>query len=169
MAQRRKLASQMHKAGQFAYAKHELPPGHAVLQEISAYMLRSDTRNRIASALNTTGDQLDGDELSDLFATSFAEGDFLSMHADGFSGTYAFVASLATGPWKPEYGGALEMFCRDTRQWCGSLAPKFNTLVVFKTRQPVGPPHRVTMVQKEATGKWRRHGFQDGTEAWRML
>ena len=69
------------------------------------------------------------------------------------------VASLATGLWKPEYGGTLDMFCRNSQSWCGSIAPKFNTVVVFKTRQPVGPPHRVSMVQKEATGNWRRHGF----------
>ena len=150
----------MNRAGHFSYAKHELPSDHDVLAEISAYMLRNDTRHRIAAALNVSGDQLDDHELSDLFATSFGVGDFLSMHSDGFSGTYAFVASLANQPWRPEFGGALEMFCRDTRKWCGSLAPTFNSLVVFKTRQPVGPPHRVAAVREEADAQgWRRHGF----------
>lgn len=166
-AARRDVANGMRRRGLFSYAKRELPPDHAVLAEIAEYMLRNDTRHRIAVALNTSagldvsGDRLDARELSDLFATSFGVGDFLSMHADGFSGTYAFVASLAAGgAWRPEYGGGLEMFCRDTRKWCGSLAPTFNSLVVFKTRQPVGPPHRVAAVREEAAAQgWRRHGF----------
>ena len=43
------------------------------------------------------------------------------MHSDGYSGTYAFVASLAAGPdWIDEFGGSLDMFCRDKRKWCAS-------------------------------------------------
>ena len=76
--QRRRVAEQMLRDGYFSYAKHELSPDHEVLKEIADFMLRNDTRHRIAAALNTTADRLDAAELSDLFATSFGEGDFLS-------------------------------------------------------------------------------------------
>ena len=46
--------------------------------------------------------------LTDLFVTHYAEGDFLSAHNDGFSGSWAFVVSLASGPeWQPDFGGEL--------------------------------------------------------------
>ena len=132
-----------------------------MLKEIADFMLRNDTRHRIAAALNTTADRLDAAELSDLFATSFGEGDFLSTHSDGYSGTYAFVASLAAGPdWVEEFGGSLDMYCRDTRKWCARLGPRFRSVVVFRIRQPAGPNHKVQPVTRAATkAGWFRHGF----------
>ena len=73
---RRRIAEKMHRNGMFSYAKHELSPDHEVLKEIADLMLLNETRHRIAIALNTTVDRLDANELSDLFATNFGEGDF---------------------------------------------------------------------------------------------
>eukprot|EP00939_MAST-03C_sp_MAST-3C-sp1_P004920 g4920.t1 len=165
-SERRTIANRMLAKGLFSYVKHELPRGDPTLKEIETYMLSEATRERVGEALNTTGDRLNQTELSDLFATTFGPGDFLSAHDDGYAGTYAFVASLATGPtWRPEFGGALEFLCKSNRTWCGALGPKYRSLVLFRTRDPVSdgriaPIHRVARVQDEsARAGWIRHGF----------
>ena len=163
---RREIANRMLRKGRFSYVKHELPREDPTLKEIEAYMLSEETRRRVGEALNTTGDRLNETELSDLFATTFGPGDFLSAHDDSVAGTYAFVASLAKGPaWRSEFGGQLEFFCKSSRTWCGALGPKYRSLVLFRTRDPaskkrIAPIHRVVRVRDEATrAGWLRHGF----------
>ncbi|KAK3261122.1 hypothetical protein CYMTET_29960 [Cymbomonas tetramitiformis] len=75
--------------------------------------------------------------ITDMFLTTFAEGDFLSTHSDPYSGTIAFALML-TKDWPAEGGGQLEFTCVN----CPSFVPEFNTLLMFRTR-PVSMPHTV--------------------------
>jgi len=108
----------------------------------------------------TKGDvELDSQELSDLFVTLYSTGDFLSMHNDGISGTFAFVISLMDAPkalitdhWKDHFGGGLRFQCQ-TQGWCEELKPSFNTAILFQTRDGhggSGPMHEVLPVSYHA-------------------
>lgn len=70
--------------------------------------------------------------------------DFLSFHQDGYSGSIAFVLTLAKD-WDVEDGGVLQM-CIDHRGsyiGCKNFVPTFNRLVLFRTRGGPPIPHRV--------------------------
>lgn len=100
--------------------------------------------------------------------THYGAGDFLSMHNDGLSGTLAFVAFLPAGPaYEQRFGGRLQFFAAKDRSWCGclflfssfrcayravwrsvlALEPAPRRLVVFRTRDPLGPLHAVETVR----------------------
>lgn len=83
--------------------------------------------------------------------TLYTDGDFLSPHTDGNSGTYAFVAYLGRCHYRPSQGGRL-LF------WGGEVAlePGSNDLVLFRTRAPPGPLHEV---EASGGGSYMRYGF----------
>lgn len=169
---RREMANAMNQRRSFSYTKWELPLSHPLLKEINAYMLRPEVRRQVAKSLGILEDNIASDHLSDLFVTNYAAGDFLSDHSDGVSGTYAFVASLATGgPWPEAFGGALQMFDRQQRRYWPQYHPTFNSLVLFATRKPPGPLHRVQRVTEHADqADAHRFGFTgwyaDPTDVW---
>lgn len=171
---RREFAGNVNARGQFSYGKYELATDHSLILEMKEFMLRSETRDRIATALGVDVANIETTELSDLFVTNFAPGDFLSAHADGYSGTYAFVASLAEEePWLDQFGGGLSFFCQQSRTWCNTLMPTFNSLTLFRTRVKGagGPTHRVDVVQEVCEEKGQhRFGFtgwyRDVEDVW---
>jgi Rps23 Pro-64 3,4-dihydroxylase Tpa1-like proline 4-hydroxylase len=135
-------------------------------------MLAFETRTWVASLLEIHVDELDN-TLTDLFVTHYDVGNFLSPHNDAASGTYAFVASLASGPqWKSKFGGALEFLCEPgiRKKVCHRFGSNFNTLIIFPTRSLFGvkggPFHRVTSV----TSSSKRAGFyRFGFTGWYQL
>jgi Rps23 Pro-64 3,4-dihydroxylase Tpa1-like proline 4-hydroxylase len=128
-------------------------------------------------------------ELSDLFVTQYSVGDFLTPHNDGAGGSWAFVVSLMDSPGEEEwnaddFGGTLRFECprnhvkfrqqngmRRPYQWCESLSPSFNSLLLFRTyssdgkKITTGPLHEVLPV------KWKAavEGFHRfGVTGWYM-
>ena len=171
--ERRNRAWKKKLTGQFSYGKWELNPVDPLILEISDYMLRNDSITFISDVLglnsNVNAEQVSTEELSDLFVSHFATGDFLSAHSDFYSGTYAFVVSLTAGmgseEWSEEgYGGQLALLCADKPPRssfppiCHHIPPVFNQLVLFRTRP--GPIHSVEAVVKEGYAKgFRRLAF----------
>lgn len=174
--ERREVAGKMRDG--FAYSKWELDHGHALTKEMQRYFESEGTMKRIGEAV---GADFQG-RLSDFFVTNYASGDFLTRHDDGFSGSWAFVLSMARGEWRPEgrggepgQGGDLLFECPFDPSallpgerhpsatpdrpraptgawWCERLSPCFNTAVFFRTR-PVGPYHEVLPVTEEGGGR----------------
>ena len=169
---RRGLAHRMDAAGYFAYSKWELDASHAVVRGLLEYFEEPLTAERVAASVNANAL---APGLSDLFVTHYAAGDFLSMHNDGFSGTWAVVVSLSSGPeWQPGFGGELCFQCARAavsdlahkRSWCQCVPPRFNTALIFKTRvgretgEGGGPYHKVMPVTElAATAGWKRFGI----------
>ena len=59
--------------------------------------------------------------------------------------------NLASGPeWRTEFGGELCFQCLPSMEWCKCIPPLLNTAVLFKTRNPPGPSHKVTPVTAAA-------------------
>ena len=80
-------------------------------------------------------------EIPDHFVTAYANGDFLSIHNDGNSGSQAWIINLSKD-WAEEHGGQLKFTCAEGR----SFNPKFNSLITFNTR-PSDLPHTVLPVK----------------------
>ena len=108
--------------------------------------------------------------LSDLFVTQYSVGDFLTPHNDGAGGSWAFVVSLMDGPGKEEwnaddFGGTLRFECphnhnvkyrqqngmQQPYQWCESLSPSFNSLLLFRTYSSDGKKDHHGSISRSAT------------------
>ncbi len=175
IAARQQVANNMDKEGIFAYRKWELVREHPVFTEMDEYMRSDEALNRIEAVLGLSKGAL-MPRLKDMFVTNYDKGDFLSAHNDYHAGNFAFVASLTHGPaWKESYGGNLEFQCKLSKlnaratnvfstRWCENVPPVFNTLVLFKTKQPgagnqfSGPFHKVNGVTSAAPESFRRFG-----------
>jgi Rps23 Pro-64 3,4-dihydroxylase Tpa1-like proline 4-hydroxylase len=97
--------------------------------------------------------------MGDFFCSLYQEDDFLSPHTDTYGGTWATVLYLSEGP---THGGTLSFFCRATNSWCKVIKPGSNRLVLFKTRHPDGPYHRVDRVTKgDGFYRWGGTGWYD--------
>ena len=95
--------------------------------------------------------------VSDMFVSCFDQGgqcgitaelhadDMLSLHEDGYSGSVAFVLTLAKG-WRREDGGLLSMCSSTSQRHCQDMVPTFNRLVLFRTRGGPQIPHRVSVL-----------------------
>lgn len=152
-ATRRAGARARAKAGGFAYAKFELARDDALALEMRHYMTTPEVRARVSSVLGAPALR---DELADFFVTLYTDGDFLSTHEDAFSGTFAFVAYVGMGQWHPSHGGRLRFTAPSSGTPLLQVEPGNNDLVLFRTRNPRGPPHDV----EEATGDgYLRYGF----------
>jgi Rps23 Pro-64 3,4-dihydroxylase Tpa1-like proline 4-hydroxylase len=177
------MARIMESAGFFSYTKWELPPNHALVKEMEEAFSK-DIRETVRSILKPDYSNIElNPELSDLFATLYSTGDFLSSHDDGTSGSWAFVVSLMDGPpgldWNPkDFGGGLQFECphdpqtaatseRFPVQWCENVYPTFNSAVIFPSRLngEAGPIHQVLPV----TAKAEAEGFyRFGLTGWYM-
>ncbi|GAA0736858.1 hypothetical protein CA233_12745 [Sphingomonas sp. ABOLD] len=81
---------------------------------------------------------------ADAQATSFAPGDFLSIHTDSHVAEgwrVAYVLHLTGTDWKPDWGGYLNFFDEEGDIVAG-WKPRFNTLNLLKVPQP----HHVSYV-----------------------
>eukprot|EP00656_Telonema_subtile_P053322 TRINITY_DN7694_c0_g1_i2.p1 TRINITY_DN7694_c0_g1~~TRINITY_DN7694_c0_g1_i2.p1 ORF type:complete len:161 (-),score=19.48 TRINITY_DN7694_c0_g1_i2:15-497(-) len=136
--------------------RDRLKPSHTVFQLIESEM---------AAAQSLLGGVL-GVELlgvSDMFVSCFDLDDMLSLHEDGYSGSVAFVLTLAKG-WRREDGGLLSMCSSTSQRHCQDMVPTFNRLVLFRTRGGPQIPHRVTAVR--VPGGEHRKRF--GVTGWYM-
>ena len=151
-------AEKARRAGQFSYSKWELAPSHDLVQEIKAQLESTETRSKVQGLV---GSKPLAGVMADIFVTQYTTGNFLTEHNDAFSGTWAIVLSLASGPeWEQGHGGELEFRCKaqpgdDFRgadpNMCRTLAPKFKSAVLFRTNNPaIGPPHSVLPVSAAA-------------------
>jgi hypothetical protein len=137
--------------------RHPCRGDGSLLAELAAFM-SGDTVRDLVGAI--TGEA--NIAFTDVFASRFGAGDFLSMHDDSNHGgsldrAVAFVLSLSSG-WQSEWGGLLS-FQDPAGDVTLSLPPAFNTLTLFKVPQA----HSVTPVTAAApvprlsvTGWYRR-------------
>jgi len=141
----------------FQYSKWELNPQTEAFRTLRHQMERSEVKRAIGAALGQ-GTKLK--ELTDLFLTCFAEGDFLGRHSDMNSGIVTFVLTLAK-EWSAEQGGVTDVFCPwSPHILCESVLPAFNQLIVFRTR-PVSLVHEVKPVHSRvrfAASGWYMDG-----------
>lgn len=154
--ERKKLALKMEREGKFAYSKWELERNNSVHLKLKAYMEHPNTLTHVAKLIQSKP----GLEsvMGDFFVTVYREGDFLSGHTDVYGGTWAVVSYFTEGEAR---GGHLSFFCQSTQTWCHEVVPGGNTLVLFRTRHPSGPLHRVEMVHG-GSGDY----FRWGTTGW---
>ena len=141
---RRSIVTQQNEKGLFAYSKYELTPQHHFTKYVKSLLLQDSVKSSIASIVN-----MKFVSITDMFVSRFTEGDFLSLHNDGVSGSLAIVVNLSKD-WVEEQGGVLEFTCSPTQTSkiapvCLRVAPEFNSVVLFRTR-PKNLPHRVTKV-----------------------
>jgi Rps23 Pro-64 3,4-dihydroxylase Tpa1-like proline 4-hydroxylase len=177
---RREQALQMKQSNMFAYAKWELEHGE-LFHEMQQQFLEPEIIQKVQTILSKQGVEVSLlPQLSDFFVTQYSPGDFLSKHNDYLSGSWAFVVSLMDkeesnedGQWQDEYGGHLRFECPtsvidendrtsqsiansndDDSFWCTSVAPSFNTALIFQTGQYLnitrGPYHEVLAVSEAA-------------------
>jgi len=142
----------------FAYSKWELKRSASVFKQLRAFM--EEAQEQIAAELQV---KLVG--ISDMFVSCFDRGDFLSFHQDGYSGSIAFVMTLAKS-WTHTDGGLLQM-CQG-KSGCTDFVPRFNRLLLFRTRGGPSIPHQVTQVKSHAGESKKRFGltgwYMDSTD-----
>jgi len=182
-AERREEVTRMYQAGSFAYSKWELTASHALYHAVGDMMNTHSVRVAVARAMwpehasaDTAADHLRN--ISDYFITAFDDGDFLSTHNDGSSGSLAWVLHLSRD-WNPTSGGELRFNAGapNTPQSRGTIdfSPGFNKMLLFLTR-PGNTPHEVLPVKLASTDAEPRFGltgwymtsgdaFQGGTAA----
>lgn len=140
ISKRQDEVTRFFERGAFSYSKWELAASHPVgaemLDMVEMTMQRPDVRSLLTKM---TGEKLNG--IPDYFITTYAQGDFLSIHNDGNSGSMAWVINLSKD-WEPQFGGNLKFTCTNGKEF----VPKFNALIVFKTR-PGNLPHMVAPVE----------------------
>jgi Rps23 Pro-64 3,4-dihydroxylase Tpa1-like proline 4-hydroxylase len=178
---RNTTAQQMRNADLFSYSKWELDPSHSLVKEMEDAFKSQEMRTRFAKHIIKDPTVNLAPELSDLFVTLYSTGDFLSPHNDGMAGKWAFVVSLMDGPddteWQgDDFGGTLRFECpftdvkyqqppsadNNANKWCETLAPSFNTAIVFQsmTLNGAGPMHEVLPVKSRAEVEgFRRFGI----------
>ena len=158
VAERRKAVTELHERGAFSYSKYELQASHHLYALIGDVMRHSDVRGAVARAMRLSpgpkGEPALGNT-SDYFVTAYADGDFLSTHSDGASGTLAFVLHLASS-WSGASGGSLR-FNAGKAAGVRDFEPAFNRMLLFMTR-PNYTPHQVLSVARERDAE-PRFGF----------
>ena len=165
----------MYKKGSFAYSKWELTTSHSLYRLMGEMMESRDVRRAIANVMwpdqsrgirglaAVEGGAAADDEklgaISDYFVTAFDDGDFLSTHGDGASGSLAWVLHLAGhhGGWNPTAGGALRFNGGRVVKTARDFDPGFNKLLLFLTR-PDFCPHQVLRVTHKEKGAEPRFG-----------
>jgi len=145
--ERRRDVEALYKRGAFAYSKWELTAGHPLYRSMGEMMATRAVRETLARVSHAgQSAYADGEpalgNISDYFVTAYGDGDFLSTHSDGASGSLAWVLHLSDGMWDSEAGGALR-FNRGSHHGQLDFAPSFNRLLMFLTR-PDYVPHQVT-------------------------
>uniref|UniRef100_A0A7S3AV39 Prolyl 4-hydroxylase alpha subunit Fe(2+) 2OG dioxygenase domain-containing protein n=1 Tax=Haptolina ericina TaxID=156174 RepID=A0A7S3AV39_9EUKA len=142
IAERRAAAESLRRKGRFCYSKWELTASHELYPSVGALMSMPVMRKQIAGLLGYDTKDTMGN-IADYFVTAFDEGDFLSTHNDGSSGSAAWVLHLAKG-WDKSRGGELR-FDSSVNQPT-DFAPAFNRMSLFLTR-PGYVPHEVLPVR----------------------
>lgn len=168
---RRQVAQQLKKMNRFAYSKWELDPAHPLIAEMQSTLTEPHFLKSVETVLHQDYPHVvlsESREMSDLFATHYTQGDFLSTHNDGVSGSWAVVISLVEDDYDAKiHGGGLQFQCpgRGKAGFCETLHPKFNTAVVFGTSVKVGdtwesgPDHQVLDVLREEGGRYAITGW----------
>lgn len=148
--QRRKEVMEAYRRQSFAYSKWELTAGHSLYRTVGTLMESQPVREAIASAQWPGASPDRGRRLgniTDYFITSYADGDFLSTHSDGASGSLAWVLHLtARGEWPKGSGGELRFNPGSASPGHKDFVPSFNRLLLFLTR-PDSTPHQVLPVR----------------------
>lgn len=94
ISKRQDEVTRFFERGAFSYSKWELAASHPVgaemLDMVEMTMQRPDVRSLLTKM---TGEKLNG--IPDYFITTYAQGDFLSIHNDGNSGSMAWVIAHA--------------------------------------------------------------------------
>ena len=153
--ERHRVAQQLRQAGAFSYSKWELPRDNPAHLALKRHMESEPVRRRVEEVL---GVRLKP-RMGDFFTSLYREGDFLSSHTDAYGGTWAAVVYLSEGEGE---GGELTFYCAEKRSWCTKLGPGSNRLVLFKTRNPEGPMHRVEQVRTSGNFfRWGGTGWYD--------
>jgi|EP00942_MAST-04A_sp_MAST-4A-sp1_P005672 Rps23 Pro-64 3,4-dihydroxylase Tpa1-like proline 4-hydroxylase len=168
---RHKKAVELAGKKHFAYSKFELSPKSDSSKELIKLVREflGDKQNRFAIEKimglkqQKARSKLVG--LTDIFITLYEKGNFLSVHNDENSGSLAVVISLSKH-WKEKYGGNLEFFCMDKKQWCKKLIPKFNSATLFLSR-PHNVWHRVSQVNNQlSSGKKKKKPRRYAITSW---
>jgi hypothetical protein len=153
----------------FSYSKWELTAGHPLYKAMGEMMATPEVREAIHRHfwIDETGKQqgyLDAagvpalGNISDYFVSAFGNGDFLSTHSDGASGSLAWVLHLSPEEsWDVSSGGALRFNSGSVVRSNRDFAPSFNRLLLFLTR-PGNVPHQVLPVVR-APGAEPRFGI----------
>lgn len=128
---------------------------------------RSVRRDRIAWLQGITTPQMDLFRFLDLLRQALNErlflglrrfeahyatyepGDFYRKHVDSFTGRASRIVSLVlylNEGWRPEHGGALQVFNRDSEhEICGTIMPEAGRMVLFMSEEI---PHEVLTAQR---------------------
>jgi hypothetical protein len=151
---RKREVEEMYKRGGFAYSKWELTAGHELYRAMGELMEDRDVRTAIAKAhWPSDADKPDVaashlGNISDYFVTAYSDGDFLSTHSDGASGSLAWVLHLAKeADLEGSSGGELRFNSGVAVRAARDFAPAFNRLLLFLTRPDV-TPHQVLPVRR---------------------
>ena len=146
VAERRRAAAFNHALGRFAYSKWELGAQHAVYAAVGELMDAPQVRGAVGGALAAAYPGVGLGSITDYFVTAFDDGDFLSTHSDGASGSAAWVLHLAEG-WRAADGGALSFSAGSAVQSRRDFEPRFNRMLLFLTR-PLVTNHQVLPVTR---------------------
>ena len=169
-SERRAEVGTLYKRGAFAYSKWELTSSHPLHHAMGEIMETADVKQAIARAMwpnhgPSTGRGLGAadealGEVSDYFVTAYDDGDFLSTHSDGASGSLAWVIHLTGhgGGWSSTSGGALRFNQGRVIKTPQDFEPGFNKLHLFLTR-PSSCPHQVLPVSHSQAGAEPRFGI----------
>ena len=159
--QRKREATETYRRNGFAYSKWELTAGHELYKAAGLLMEDRAVRHAIASAQwPEDADKPDiGSHLgniSDYFVTAYSDGDFLSTHSDGASGSLAWVLHLTPeqAEWDSGSGGELRFNPGAVVRANSDFAPAYNRLLLFLTR-PDFTPHQVMPVRRPASAEPR--------------
>ena len=163
----------MYNRGGFAYSKWELTATHPLYATFGEVMASAEVREAIAHVLGLPPSAASDPRpalgnISDYFVTAYDDGDFLSTHSDGASGSLAWVLHLAgASGWDSALGGQLRFNGHSFgAQAVGArdFVPGHNRLLLFHTR-PQFVPHQVLQVANRhggprfgATGWWMTRG-----------
>ena len=154
-AERRQAVQAVYKRGGFAYSKWELSAGSPIFRSVGALMDASEVRNAIARAVGLsdpapatpTAEHAAAPapsalgNISDYFVTAYTDGDFLSTHGDGASGSLAWVLHLSHDDWAASSGGALRFNPGSAVRGNRDFVPSYNRMLLFFTR-PHYTPHQ---------------------------
>lgn len=164
--ERRRFVQEMYRRGGFAYSKWELSASHPLYRGLGDMMASDSLRAAVAHTLGMAHDEANPPlgNVSDYFVTAYADGDFLSTHSDGASGSLAWVLHLSgTDGWDAASGGALRFNAGTAVKGARDFVPGHNRLLLFLTRPHI-VPHQVLPVREThgprfgATGWWMTRG-----------